>query len=182
MWFAPKEPNLRQQPVEQLGEGFVGDGTLDDLPVYVERGAQTDARILALLVHAGDFVGNRRIDQTALHRPAVQTQLLGQGHEGGIFQIPQFALARKESVVHTPEGERVLLPGAFCGLVGQGGLAVIEDVPEDQLDLTGCHVILHNFWFNTQHVRAAGASEKVRVVNEADGCVGVAAHVQPVHQ
>ena len=84
--------------------------------------------------------------------------------------------------MHLPEGQGRLLARAFCGLVGLGRLAVIEDVPEDQLDLTRGDISLHNLRFNTQHVRAAGTSEKVRIVDEADGCVGIAAHVQPVHQ
>ena len=129
LWFAPEEPNLRQQPVEQLGERIVGNCALDDLPVDVEGGAQTDARGPAFLVHTGDFVDDRLVGQAAFKGGCIQPQFPGEGDEGGVFQIPEFALALEEGVVHLPEGDGGLLARAFCGLVGLGRLAVIENVP-----------------------------------------------------
>lgn len=55
---------------------------------------------------------------------------------------------------------------------------MIQHVREGESDRSLGHIISKNFWFNSQHVRATGASEKVRVIEQTKRCVGIATNIQ----
>ncbi|MEZ4619125.1 MAG: hypothetical protein R2867_26935 [Caldilineaceae bacterium] len=55
---------------------------------------------------------------------------------------------------------------------------MVENMGEEKVDKAGGDKLLLNFRLNSHHVRGAGASEKIGIVDKANGRVSVAENIE----
>ena len=80
--------------------------------------------------------------------------------------------------MHLPKSQRILCAGALCGSVGQvGRFTVVKHRMKSQANIAGGYLIGNDLGFDSQHVRAAGASHEVREIDQPDGCSRIAEDV-----